>query len=233
MRQHTVSVAMAVYNGQQYIKEQVDSILKQLEEKDELVISLDPSTDQTEDILKSYKDSRMKVLNGPGQGLLKNFENAISNCKNDYIFLSDQDDIWLDGKVDQVSKELDKGYMVVLHDAKIVDEHLNEVAPSFLEHRKSRTGMTKNIIKNSYIGCCMAFRKELKDSILPFPSNIPMHDQWIGLVGEKKGSNKIVKEPLILYRRHEDNVSDMQHSGVIQMIKWRFAILSAILKVRK
>ena len=58
-----------------------------------------------------------------------------------------------------------------------------------MDMRGCRTGILKNILKNSYIGCCMAFRKELRKYILPFPENIPMHDQWIGLIGEITGKN--------------------------------------------
>ena len=94
----SVSVAMASYNGEKYIKEQLESILKQLKDTDEVIISLDPSTDATEQVIASLKDKRIQVISGPGKGVKKNFENAIIHCKNDIIFLSDQDDIWLDGK---------------------------------------------------------------------------------------------------------------------------------------
>ena len=74
----------------------------------------------------------------------------------------------------------------------------------------------------------MAFRKEMKEYILPFPSKLPMHDQWIGLIGELHGKNVMLDDPLILYRRHGSNMSSTEHSNILQMIKWRFQIISAV-----
>ena len=93
-----ISVAMAVYNGSKYIRQQIDSILPQLREGDELIISYDESQDDTLEIIRTYerKDARVKVFTDPGSGVTDNFNNAISHCTGDYIFLSDQDDVWLD-----------------------------------------------------------------------------------------------------------------------------------------
>ena len=89
-----ISVAMATYNGEKYIKKQIESILINLNKDDELIISDDGSKDKTLDIIKSIKDKRIKIISGPKQGVIKNFENALNNCTGEYIFLSDQDDIW-------------------------------------------------------------------------------------------------------------------------------------------
>lgn len=224
----SVSVAMAAYNGERYIKEQIESILSQLKASDELIVSLDPSTDRTEKILQEIgqRDARVHLIYGKGKGLIKNFENAIRHCKRDIIFLADQDDVW---KADKVTSVLEcfqnKKTMVVMHDAEIVDASMQCVCRSFMEKRGSRTGIFKNIIKNSYIGCCMAFRKEMKPYILPFPKRIPMHDQWIGLVGEMTGVNVMTRNVLISYRRHGDNVSAEHHSSIIQMLRWRVTLI--------
>ena len=99
-----VSVAMATYNGEKYIKEQIDSILNNLEKSDELIISDDGSKDGTIKIIQEYqkKDSRIKLYDGPKNGVKQNFANAIKNCSGEYIFLADQDDIWNDKKVEKV-----------------------------------------------------------------------------------------------------------------------------------
>ena len=106
----SISVAMAVFNGEKYIKEQILSILKQLNKYDELVISYDKSSDNTYRIISelAIRDNRIKIFSGSSCGIIKNFENALRHCKNDYIFLSDQDDIWLDNKVSYVINELKK-----------------------------------------------------------------------------------------------------------------------------
>ena len=229
----TVSVALAAYNGEEFIKEQINSILPQLSAEDEIVISLDLSTDGTREMICfiAEKDPRVRLLDGPGRGVIKNFENAIKNCKNDIIFLCDQDDVWLDNKVERVKKEFtDPKTVLVLHDARVVDRDLNTVENSFFEHRKTGTGIVKNLIKNTYMGCCMAFRRQCRDYLLPIPENIPMHDQWIGLMCERHGKVELINEPLILYRRHGSNVSGDRHSGVFNMIKRRVQMVSALLK---
>lgn len=228
-----VSVAMAVYNGEKFLKQQLDSVLSQLSDTDEVIVSLDPSTDKSKDIIDSYGDKRIKVVKGPGRGLIANFENAIRHTKNDIIFLCDQDDVWLPDKVDKVllAFNQNQNVMVVLHDAIVIDERLNIVNDSYFSFRKSKLGVLSNIIKNSYIGCCMAFSKELIPYILPFPKDLPMHDQWIGLTGEKKGTNVLLGDKLILYRRHEENASNIKHSGIIQMLKWRKSIVKSLCSI--
>lgn len=230
-----ISVAMAVFNGEKYLKEQISSILVQLSEDDELIVSIDESSDGSLEILKriSKEDNRIKLIKGPNSGVIKNFENAILNCKGDYIFLSDQDDLWLKDKISKV-KNIFKNENVdlVLHDAKVADKDLKVIHDSFFKLRKSKLGILKNIFKNSYIGCCMAFKSELKEKILPFPENIPMHDQWIGLIAEKYGKVKFLKEALIIYRRHEHNNTNVHHSSFKNMITWRFNIIKNLIKPR-
>ncbi|MEE0751421.1 glycosyltransferase family 2 protein [Frisingicoccus sp.] len=227
----TVSVAMAVYNGETYLKEQMDSILSQLGVKDEVILSLDPSTDRTLDIIKDYclRDSRVHMCWGPGRGVIKNFENAIKHCRNEIIFLADQDDVWKSEKVEKVLMAFkDSEVMVVLHDSEVVDEKLNILQPSFFDIKQCRPGVVKNIIKNSYIGCCMAFRRKCSKYFLPFPARLPMHDQWIGLCCESLGKATFIDEPLLMYRRHGENLSGMNHASVFQMLNWRIELVWAL-----
>ena len=148
-----VSVVMAAYNGEKYIREQLLSVLKQLSENDEVIISDDNPYTGTYEAVKGFieSDGRIRYIKGPGKGVIKNFENAISAAEGDYIFLCDQDDVWLDGKVSAVCEELKKGAVVVMHDAIVTDENLNPVKQSFFEAMGSGTGIVKNIIKNTYI----------------------------------------------------------------------------------
>lgn len=223
-----ISVAMAVYNGQRYLKEQVDSILCQLMPEDEIVVSIDPSTDRSLEILESYQDSRVRIVEGPGQGVLSNFENAILHTKNEIVFLCDQDDVWVNNKVVEVLACFQEGVSVVVHDAMVTDANLQVEEDSFFKLRHSKPGFFKNVWKNSYIGCCMAFCRDLIEDICPFPKKLPMHDQWIGLMAEKKGKSVFLDKPLIYYRRHETNVSNRQHANLWQMLKWRLQILVAL-----
>ena len=222
---YSVSVAMAAYNGEKFIKPQLESILSQLKNEDEVIVSLDPSTDSTKEIIQSLNDVRIKVIDGPGMGVKKNFENAIRHCKNDIIFLSDQDDVWLDGKVECVLREFKENVYVVMHNAKIIDKDFNVVESSFFKMRNVQTGFIHNWICNGYIGCCMAFKKDIVKYIVPIPDKIYMHDQWIGIVGDIVGTNVLVDEPYLLYRRHETNVTGMHHGSLKDIIKKRIGVL--------
>lgn len=227
-----ISVAMATYNGEKYIKEQIDSIISQLNTDDEIVISDDGSTDKTIEIIKSYKDKRIKIYDGPHDGIKQNFANAISKCHGRYIFLSDQDDIWLENKVKIILSTFEKKKCIcVTHDAIVFNSSNNEVIfNSFFSFRNSKKGIIKNVIKNSYIGCCMAFDASLKNKVLPIPNAIVMHDQWIGLLSEKYGESVFIANKLIKYRRHGENASNLKHQKVINMLINRIVLIYNYIK---
>lgn len=228
-----ISVCMTSYNGAKYIEKQIETILSNLDVEDELIISDDGSTDVTRDIISSFqsKDARVKLLEGPRQGVIANFENAIKAAKGDYIYLSDQDDIWENDKVKNVQKYFEeKGCMLVIHDADIIDENEVVTETSFFRMRGSKSGVLNNIIKNSYIGCCIAFRREILEMVLPIPRNIEMHDQWIGIIAEMKGKVVFLDEVLFHYRRHGANVSSFQHYPVPKMIRNRCVLVAELIK---
>lgn len=222
-----VSVAMVSYNGEKYIREQLDSILNQLTEEDEVLISDDGSVDNTRNIIEEYqkKDARISLLEGPKRGIKKNIENVLKHCKGEVIFLADQDDIWKAGKVEKVLKIMEqKNVNLVIHDAAVFCEKPEQIfMESFFKFRNARPGITKNIFKNSYIGCCMAFRKEIVEKVLPIPLMIEMHDQWIGILSDfYYGKSVFLREALLFYRRHGENNSGMEHYGIGRMLRNRF-----------
>ena len=226
-REYFVSVAIATFNGQKYIKEQLESILKQLSENDEIIVSDDGSTDNTIEIVKALKDKRIKVYSGPKRGVKQNFANAIEKCHGKYVFLCDQDDIWLDNKVRIVLDTFEKEKCTcVVHDAQVFDSDKNEVIiESFYRFRNSKPGIVKNIIKNSYIGCCMAFDRTIVNKLLPIPDKIEMHDQWIGIICEKYGKSIFIDSILLKYRRHSSNVTSMKHHSAFRMVYNRVRII--------
>ena len=187
IRDYSISVAIATYNGEKYIEEQLKSILSQLNIDDEIIISDDGSTDNTINIINSMNDKRIKLIQGPKKGVKQNFANAISNCSGKYIFLSDQDDIWVNNKVDKVLNIFENNkYDCITHNCYVVNGDNSEIIiDSFFQHRKSKKGIVSNMWKNKYLGCCMVFRSDMKKNILPIPNNIEMHDQWIGIICEK------------------------------------------------
>lgn len=194
---------MATYNGEEFVFEQIKSILIQLSPNDELIISDDSSMDNTVKIIQSVKDHRVKLLtNNKFRDPIKNFQHTLNFAAGKYIFLSDQDDVWLDGKYNEMVHLLER-YDLVISDSIIVNEQLNVLYPSFFTYFNSGKGILKNMIKSSYYGSCMAFRREILNAALPFPDTKEIgHDLWIGLVAEMLGTVYFYPKPLLLYRRH-------------------------------
>ena len=224
-----ISVAMAVYNGGKYLREQLDSILKQLDEMDELIISYNDSTDDTLKILEEYvyKYEIIKVYHWEEKGVISNFENAITHCTNAYIFLSDQDDVWADDKVKKVMDAFnsDKTILTVMHNCEYVDDNLNPLGKDLFSDRNVKLGFWKNLFINGYQGSCMAFKKDLVPFITPMPKTVAMHDQWIGIQCEKHGKVVFINDKLIRYRRHSNNVSELKHHSLFKMIKNRIIFI--------
>ncbi|MBB6127048.1 glycosyltransferase family 2 protein [Mucilaginibacter lappiensis] len=203
-----VSVCMATYNGERYILQQVESILNQLDADDELIVSDDGSTDRTLDILNEFTDKRIKIFSNKNQkGPVGNFENAIRNSNGQYIFLADQDDVWFDTKIKVMVSYLQR-YDVVNCDCKVVDDSLNVICPSYFQYISSGVGFIKNLKTNTYMGNCMAFKRNTLDVVLPFPKNIPNHDLWIGAVADLFYKPYFIPEVLGLHRRHDHNASN-------------------------
>lgn len=202
-----ISVCMATYNGATFIRQQIESILPQLEAHDEIIFSDDGSTDSTLDIIFSYRGNRFKVLKNQRTGSpAKNFEKGLKNCTGDIIFLADQDDVWLPDKVSRMKHYL-QSFDLVLTDCSIINEHNETLTDSFFKKQKSKKGIIPNLVQNSYMGCCMAFNRKVLDKALPFPQNLSAHDQWIGLLAERYYKVYFLNEPLVKYRRHSQNYS--------------------------
>lgn len=221
-----ISVCVASYNGGAYIYQQILSILSQIGHDDEIIVSDDGSTDNTIEILSSIKDLRVRIIRGPGKGLIKNFENALFLARGEIIFLSDQDDIWMPGKALKCQEALsNERVSMVVTDCQVVDSSLKILHPSFFQLRKSGGNILKNWAKNSYLGCCLAFKRDVLQRSLPFPSKIPMHDWWLGLNAALTGQVVFLNEPLLQYRRHGANASstaEVSKLSLYQKIHHRF-----------
>lgn len=213
-----ISVCIASYNGGKYIRRQLESILIQLDQEDEVVISDDGSTDNTAAEVADLNDERVRFVSHAPAGITANFENAVRHAKGDFIFFADQDDEWFPGKVQTVLRTFaTSGCAVVQHDAVVVDGNGVVIFPSWAEQRGIRKGIFLNLVKTCYIGCCMAFRRELLDFALPFRgnNNACLHDEWVGFVAEHHGGICYIPEKLIKYCRHEGTVSQINRPGPI------------------
>ncbi|MBM7654743.1 glycosyltransferase family 2 protein [Neobacillus cucumis] len=228
-----LSVCMATYNGEQFVIRQLDSVLKQLNSQDEVIVVDDCSKDNTVQVIKDHYGDRVQVIvNERNSGPIKSFEKAISLAKGDILFLCDQDDVWEDKKIANVLAAFrEQEAVLVVHDAYVVDGSLQIIHQSWNDFNRNNInqGIVGNILKNAYTGAFMAFKKELVPLILPFPAEIEMHDQWIALVCmlEKK---KIVflDTPLVKYVRHGGNVTGMKKRSLMTQLKGRIRTISAI-----
>jgi len=230
-----ISVCLATCNGEKYIKAQLDSILCQLSEIDEVIISDDRSSDETQNIILSYADSRIKLINNkpnlslkdklPIYRATKNFENALRLASGDLVFLSDQDDVWEKTKVSRIKSLFENQKInIVVHDAILVDNKNQIIADSYFKIVNSRPGLMKNLFRNTYLGCSMAFDRTVLQSSLPFPKNLIAHDMWIGLIGEKIGEAVFINEKLVFYKRHESAVTtsgNKSKNSLIFKLKYR------------
>ena len=213
-----ISVCIATHNGEKYISEQIKSILSQLSDKDEIVISDDGSTDSTLEIINSMRDKRIRVFQfvhkkkgkKPHYYVTKNFENALRHCSGDYIFLSDQDDVWCPDKVQECLEVLGDN-MAVMHNLECVDENLIPLGKNWYNDDLKFRYHNYLMRRGKHMGCALALRKELLDVILPFPDDLHIHDFWIGLIAESRGGLIYLDKPLIQYRIHSSNISGNAH----------------------
>ena len=230
-----ISVCIATYNGERFIREQIDSILRQLSSDDEIIVSDDGSTDDTISIIDSINDKRIRIIEGPRKhSPTPNFECAMKVAKGDYIFMADQDDVWKPNKVEVCIEWLHK-YDCVVSDAEVTDSNLNPLYPSLYTIMQVRQGRIYNTVwKNGYTGCCMAFRRNVLKASLPFPKNIPMHDIWIGNVAAYKYNMKFIADKLIMFRRHNETIScngKGSKYSIWQQMKFRWSVIKNIVNL--
>lgn len=201
---------MATYNGEEYLKEQIDSILCQLSVRDELIISDDHSTDSTLEIIRSYEDDRIKIfLNNGRKGVTHNFENALLQSKGDIIFLADQDDVWFPDKIERLSSYMLQGnYDVVIGNCAMTDSKLNIIQKEYyFKQSPLEKTVWGNLFKNLWLGACMAFKREVLWAALPFPKNLVAHDIWIGLYSQWRFKCGYYPNIVQYYRRHDNTAS--------------------------
>ena len=179
--EENIDILLATYNGEKYIKEQIESILNQTYKNINLIISDDCSTDNTRKILTEYtqKDKRITVyFQNENQGYIKNFEFLLKQVKNPYYMLSDQDDVWLPEKVEKSIKTLkEKNVDFVFGDLEVVDQNLNTIYSSFgdfmLLNRKIKRCINSyklNYLYNCVTGCTILGKSSFIKDILPIPS---------------------------------------------------------------
>ena len=214
----TLSIALCTYNGARFLREQLQSLANQTLLPFEVVITDDCSTDNTFKIIQEFSNIlNIKYFqNKKSLKITKNFEKAISLCTGDIILMCDQDDLWHADKLAKIHAYFQENpkSIAVFSDAELVDEQGKSLNQNFwsavrfhrLQKEQWKSGNSVEILLagNRSAGCMMAFREELKDAILPFPTHIPemIHDNWITIVATMMDAMGMIEEQLVAYRQH-------------------------------
>lgn len=216
-----IDILMATYNGEKFIKEQMDSIISQSYSDWRLIISDDCSKDGTVSIVKKYqKQYPDKILlfgnDVPSGSAQNNFFNAIKYATSDYVMFSDQDDVWLPDKIEntfnkmiEMEKEYGKNTPVLIHtDLKVVDRNLKTINDSLFKMMNmdsNRCAFNNLLVQNIVIGCTVMGNRALFNYLKKVPKNAVMHDMWIALIASAFGVIGFVDKSTILYRQHGNN----------------------------
>lgn len=207
-----VSIALATYNGEQFLRIQLDSIYAQTYKNIEVVVVDDCSTDATKAILDEYKHKYglCYFANEFNIGFLRTFEKAFSFCSGDYIALADQDDVWLPNKIQRLVDNIGD-YSLITSDAVLIDENGEVFSESYKSYSKI-SGLTGKplgvlIFRNYVTGCTTLFRRDLLATALPIPEGETFHDWWLAIVASKMNGIKYLDERLTKYRQHSANTA--------------------------
>lgn len=204
-----VSIAMCTYNGERFVKEQLDSLIAQDYPNLEIIIIDDRSTDSTFDILKEYEVAHSHICvirNEENLGFVRNFEKAISLCSGEYVSLCDQDDIWLPHKITTLVNNIgDAG--LIYSAVQMIDEngaYIDKIYPP--SNRLDGNCHMGLLFRNCAVGHTCLMKRSIVNEALPFPAKIYTHDHWIAFVAAATSGIIAYPEILSLYRDHENNV---------------------------
>lgn len=231
-----VSVCMATFNGARFVREQVESILRELDETDELVIVDDASTDDTVAVVRKIGDTRIQLWErDTNRGPVTSFEEAIGYARGQFILLSDQDDVWIPGRVRVMLEALGRSDVVAGNF--IISGQ--EVSTNWrLRARDSGKGLrnTASLIlgRRPYFGSAMGFRVELRETLLPIPGVVEAHDHWLAFVGNLAGRLSHVEEPVLVRRLHGRNLTSARRRslGPVALTRLRMLLQVLIIVVR-
>jgi len=212
MKVPLISIALCTYNGEQYLREQLDTLVDQTYKNLEIIIVDDCSTDSTMQILEEYAEQYINIKvyqNKKNLGYIKNFEKALSLCLGEYIAMSDQDDSWALNKIEYLVG-LIKDNQLIYHDSELIDENGHNLNCRIFDYFNFISGSHNRafLYQNSISGHAMMFSKDLKGFLLNIPSEI-IHDQWIAYVASTVGKITYSSKCLVKYRQHTSSSTNI------------------------
>lgn len=223
-----VSIPILTYNGEKYLKEQLDSIFNQTYKNIEVLVFDDCSKDGTKEILEKYHKSHgLKfTINEKNLGLRENSVLSFKACKGDYIAPADQDDIWKEDKIEKLVNNIGE-HTLIYTDSIPIDENGKQLEKFYFQQFSKLIEGSNNksfFFSNCISAHAMLFKRELLEDIFPIPDEMYFHDWWIAFVAATCGSIKFLDEPLIYYRRHQEQVTkdkDKNYRSFINRLKTR------------
>ncbi len=234
MNQETVSIVMASFNGEKYLKEQMDSLLSQTYENIRIEVCDDGSTDGTEQIISEYRKKDERIFfhkNEANKGYVKNFLEGIKRAEGRYIMLCDQDDIWNIDKVENtllLMKKEEKKYpskpILVFTDAVLYDSETECTTGLFHEnsHLDTKKVDTAHLfMENKVIGCTAMVNRNILPYLEEIPREVRVHDWWLALICSHFGRIVYDRNPTLLYRQHSGN--QIGGSSFLQYVKDRIS----------
>jgi glycosyltransferase involved in cell wall biosynthesis len=227
----TICVLLSTYNGEKYIKQQIESLLDQSHKNICILVRDDGSSDETISLLSAYP---VEIIPGNANiGPAKSFEllleYALKNTDCTYFMFCDQDDYWERDKISlslMAIKELEKNNdhrpLLVHSDLAVVGENLELISESFWEYQSinpAKNGFNQLLMQNTATGCTMIFNRCLAETVLPVPNGAIMHDWWIALVASYFGEIRYISKPLVKYRQHTSNAVGAKKNSAINGVR--------------
>ena len=231
-----ISVCMATYNGSLFLGEQLTSILSQLGPDDELIISDDHSTDETLSILAGYTDPRIRLIANPGRrGHVQNFAYAMQHASGEFIALSDQDDIWVENRLERMVERLRRLPPCSLAIGDFTEFGLNATLETQAPLGPNPVNRTVGLLRiflgrAKYFGSAFLFRRDLLRYVLPIPPYIEAHDIWIAMNAALRGKVDHLEEVTVMRRLHGSNLSPLRRRGLLKILRSRVLYLEGLLR---
>jgi glycosyltransferase involved in cell wall biosynthesis len=217
---------MATYCGARFVEEQIESILDQLGADDELVVVDDASSDGTADLVAGIPDDRVRLeRNSVNRGYVRTFERAMTLAQGKYLFLADQDDVWVTGRLDRMLAGLDQK-AVVSTSVSVLGEPIHP--PRFRLRAGDSERHLANIVAvlvgyRPYTGCAMAFRRDIYDSVVPIPAFVyESHDLWLALIANTHRENLHLEDASVERRLHDDNQTPLHWRSLDKILRARW-----------
>lgn len=229
----TVAVLLSTYNGQEFLKSQLESLRIQTAKNFHIYIRDDGSSDNTKNIIENFKQNTSNCFllsSDKNLGAAKSFMELLRNVEADYYMFCDQDDVWLKNKIDESFKAIKKlenlnncKPSLVFTDAQVVDADLKVLSQSFIKTSGIKTKFVKQkgyaYVTNISPGCTYIFNKNLRNIAIKDIENLPMHDWWLVLNAYKFGELNFLNRADILYRQHDNNVIGVHETNLKEMVK--------------